>query len=98
MLQLKAKIDRALAFVHAAIEDPSDEPLRGANAHAAEVLDELDSFTVRPELRGEVTQLTIALRTLKQVLATQPVAWPDVLPSALHPGLSSHTFRSMPLG
>jgi hypothetical protein len=67
---LKTKIDRALAFVHAAIEDPRDEPLRDANRHAAEVLDELDGFALRPELRGEVAQLTTALRTLRQVLAT----------------------------
>ncbi|MCU1276601.1 MAG: hypothetical protein JWM53_147 [bacterium] len=68
---LKTKIYRALALVHAAIEDPTDEPLRDANRHAAEVLEDLDVFNLRPELRCEVTQLTAALRTLRQVLATQ---------------------------
>jgi hypothetical protein len=73
MQLLKARLHRALAFVHAAIDDPTDEPLRCANLHAAEVLDAWHSWTVRPELRDEVAQLTLALRTLRQVLATQPV-------------------------
>lgn len=71
MSVLQAKINRALAFVHAAIEDPREEPLRHANQHAAEVLDEIDVFAMQPELRSEVAHLTIALRTLHQVLATQ---------------------------
>ncbi len=89
MSLLKSKIDRALAFVHAAIEDPSDAPLRDANQHAAEVLEALDTFAMRPELRGEVTQLTLALQTLKQVLWTQPLASPTFLPTLNHPGLDT---------
>ncbi len=80
MLLLKSKIDRALAFVHAAIEDPTDAPLRDANQHAAEVLEDLDTFAIRPELRGEVAQLTIALQTLKKILWQQPNALLTSLP------------------
>jgi hypothetical protein len=80
MLFLKTKIDRALAFVHAAIEDPTDQPLRDANQHAAEVLDELDTFILRPELRGEVAQLTVALKTLKHILWQQPLQLSELLP------------------
>jgi hypothetical protein len=67
----QAKINRALAFVHAAIENPTQEPLRHANQHAAEVLDEIDVFAMPPELRSRVEHLTSALRALRQVLATQ---------------------------
>jgi len=81
---LRDKIHRALAFVHAAIEDPTDEPLRDANQHAAEVLEELDRFAVRPELRGEVVQLTVALQTLKHVLWKLPDALPTSLPLLSH--------------
>ena len=72
MQSLRAKLHRALAYVHAAIEDPGEESLRCANLHAAEVLEAWRSWSVRPELRDEVEQLTVALRTLRQVLAARP--------------------------
>ncbi len=73
MTTLELRIDRALAFVHAAIEDPIGHPLGQANDYIAELLDELDPFEMAPEIRGRVTQLTTALRTLRHVLATDPV-------------------------
>ncbi len=62
-----------LALVHAAIEDPSDTSVRDANQHAADLLDELDPWALRPELRREVTQVTLALRALRHVLSTRPM-------------------------
>jgi hypothetical protein len=65
---LSTKIRRALHSVEVAIADPADESLRDANRHAAEVLDDLDVFTLRPEVRHELNELTSALRTLRERL------------------------------
>jgi hypothetical protein len=72
MSLLQTKIQRALVFVQVAIEHPQDEPLRAANQHAAEVLDEL-GYDLEPEERGEVAQLTHALHRLRRVLSAQPL-------------------------
>jgi hypothetical protein len=68
MQPLDHKIRHALAVVHAAIENPGERPLREANAHAADLLDDLDPWTLRPSERHEVAELTRALRTLRRVL------------------------------
>lgn len=60
------KIRRTLAVIHAAIANPEPLPLREANDHAAALLDELDPWTQR---RG-VAELTLALRALNRVLAS----------------------------
>ncbi len=68
-MQLEARIRRTLAIVQAAIDNPAEHPLREANARAAELLDELDPWTMQPTERREIAELTSALRTLRQVLA-----------------------------
>lgn len=73
MIPLETKLRHALAFVHAAIEDPTDERLRRANQHSAEVLEALGSRRVQLAVAAEVAQLTSALRTLRHVLSMLPM-------------------------
>jgi hypothetical protein len=69
-MQLEARIRRTLAIVRAAIDNPAEHPLREANARAAELLDDLDPWTMQPGERREIEELALALRTLRVALAS----------------------------
>ncbi len=69
-MSFEAKLERALASVHAAIADPRDEPLRAANRHAIEVLEAWSGAP--PALHAQLAALTEALRRLRHRLPTLP--------------------------
>lgn len=67
---LDAKIRGTLAVIRAAIANPAPLPLREANERVAALVDELDPWTLRPDERRNIVELTLALRALKSVLAS----------------------------
>ena len=67
---LDSKIRRTLDVIRVAIANPEPRPLSEANASAAELLDEIDPWTLRPDERRDVAQLTLALRALRDALAS----------------------------
>jgi hypothetical protein len=70
MKPLETKIRHALAVIHAAIENPTEYPLREANARAADLLDDLDPWALLPAQRSDVAAVTVALRDLRRVLSS----------------------------
>jgi hypothetical protein len=70
MQPLETKIRHTLAVIRAAIEDPAECPLREANARAADLLDDLDPWTLQPAQRSDIDAVTVALRDLRRVLSS----------------------------
>ena len=69
-MPLEAKIRRTLAVVRAALQNPNVHPLREVNASAIELLDEIDPWTLLPQERSDLADLTLALRRLRYALAS----------------------------
>ena len=62
-------LERALAFAHAAVEDPSSDRISTARSHAEAVLPKLRRVSRIRATLGEARQIVLLVTQLKRVLS-----------------------------
>ncbi len=74
--RIQGLLERALAFAHAALEDPSEERVGFARRCARELMPEVTRARRRAMTLGEARQLVLRMRQLRTVLAAlERPAW-----------------------